>query len=135
MEEKQMRQYSFFSRIGAFSVNLDDPRSSITSLRYAVQSMERPNSCLFIYPEGELIPPSKKVSEFKPGLAWLYKKTQGVDYVPIAFRIDHSTSGKPDLYISIGEGVNFSKSMNSEELGSLFENAINALTTSIDKVF
>ncbi len=126
-----MKQYPFFSRIGAFSVNLDDPRSSIASLRYAVQSLKRPNSCLFIYPEGELKPPSIKVSEFKPGLSWLYKKTEGVDFVPVAFRIDHSKTSKPDLYISIGEKVNFDKSMDSKELNNLFENEIDLLSDQI----
>ncbi len=135
MEDKQMKQYPFFSRIGAFSVNLNDPRSSITSLRYAVQSMERANSCLFIYPEGELVPPSKRVSEFKPGLTWLYKKMDGIEFVPIAFYIDQSKSSKPDLYISIGEKVNFYKNMDSKELTSLFEDSVNELTRSIDKTF
>lgn len=124
MEDKQMKEYPFFSRIGAFSINLNDPKSSISSLRYAVKSLQRPHSCLFIYPEGELVPPSNDNPTFKPGLSWMYKKTKGIDFVPIVFRIDHSKASKPDLFISIGEKVNFDKNMDSNELTILFEKEI-----------
>lgn len=70
------------------------------------------------------MPPSTMKPEFKPGLTWLYKKTEGVDFVPVAFRIDHSESNKPDLFISIGEKVDFNKDLDSSELTSLFEDEV-----------
>ena len=132
MEHKQMRQYPFFSRIGAFSINLEDPRSSIKSLRYAVDSMKRENACLFIYPEGKLTPVSDSLPEFKEGLSWLYQKMDEIDFVPIVFYIDHSKSDKPDLYISIGESVNRDLVKNKSELtSSVFEIKIHALLASL----
>lgn len=121
MEDKQMRQYPFFSKIGAFSINLEDARSSIRSLRYAVESMERKNACLFIYPEGKLTPTSNSKPEFKDGLSWLYQKIDGVDFVPIAFYIDFSKGSKPDLYISIGKLVNDHKLLDKNVLTDNFE--------------
>ncbi|GAB5408973.1 MAG: hypothetical protein BalsKO_13380 [Balneolaceae bacterium] len=57
MEDKQMRRYPFFSKDWSFfSINLENPKSSIKSLRYAVDSMQRDNACMFIYPEGNLHP-------------------------------------------------------------------------------
>ncbi|MBO6524267.1 MAG: lysophospholipid acyltransferase family protein [Balneolaceae bacterium] len=131
MEDKQMRQYPFFSRIGAFSVNLENPRSSIQSLRYAVESMKRNNSCLFIYPEGKLMPVSDSKPKFKEGLSWLYKKMEGVDFVPVAFYIDHSKANKPDLYISIGEKVNGYSLMEKPDINSLFEESVHNLLVQI----
>ncbi|MFV1884981.1 MAG: hypothetical protein ACMZ7B_10875 [Balneola sp.] len=128
---KQMRQYPFFSRIGAFSINLENPRSSIKSLRYAVDSMERENSCLFIYPEGKLTSISDSKPVFKEGLSWLCQKMEQVDFVPVAFYIDHSKSNKPDLYISIGEVVNRDSLMEKHKLNSVFEESTYKLLANI----
>lgn len=131
MEDKQMRQYSFFSRIGAFSINLENPRSSVRSLRYTVESMKRQHSCLFIYPEGKLIPVSDTKPEFKEGLSWLFQKLDSIDFVPVAFYIDHSKSNKPDLYISIGKSVNRNSLMGKPETKTLFEESIHNLLIQI----
>ena len=109
MEDKQMQQYTFFSKIGAFSINLENPKASIQSLRYAVESMQRENSCLFIYPEGTITPASNSAPDFKGGLSWLYSKTENIDYVPIHIYAHFLRSSKPELYISIGELVNHDK--------------------------
>lgn len=127
MEDKQMQQYTFFSKIGAFSINLENPRASIQSLRYAVKSLERENSCLFIYPEGTITPASDSAPDFKGGLAWLYTKTENVDYVPIHIYAHFLRSSKPELYLSIGESVNHVKSKSRNELTSLFETDIQRL--------
>lgn len=131
MEDKQMDQYPFFSKIGAFSINLQDPKSSIKSLRYALESMNRNNACLFIYPEGKLTPVSDLKPKFKDGLSWLYKKTDGIDFVPVAFYIDHSKGHKPDLYISIGDPVNDYSLVEKKELNNLFEESVHHLLIDI----
>lgn len=134
MEDKQMRQYPFFSRIGAFSVNLEDPKAVLKSMRYAVDSLQRTNSSLFLYPEGKLTPVSDSKPAFKEGLAWLSQKTEGVEFVPIAFYIDHSKADKPDLYILIGKSVNLYKELNKNELTKFFETELHTLIKEIRNV-
>lgn len=131
MEDTQMRQYPFFSRIGAFSVNLSDSRSLIRSLRYAVESLERPGSCLFIYPEGTLLPPSNDIPDFKGGLSWLYEHLKDVDFVPFALYIDHSKDNKPDLHIRIGELIRIKEPVSRDELTSIFQNKVYDLLVEI----
>lgn len=134
MEDKQMKQYPFFSKIGAFSINLENAKSSIKSLRYAVESMNRENACLFIYPEGKLNPFSNSKPEFKDGLSWLYQKMEDVDYVPIAFYIDYSKSNKPNLYISVGKSVDAPNSLTRNELKSLFQDKLEAQMNKIESL-
>lgn len=129
-----MRQYPFFSRIGAFSINLEDSRDTIKSLRYAVDSLQKANSSLFIYPEGKLIPVSDSKPVFKEGLAWLYQKTENVDFVPVAFYIDHSKANKPDLFISIGKSVKSDKALAKKELTNNFEAQLYTLLNKIRSV-
>lgn len=133
MEDKQMKQYPFFAKIGAFSINLSDPRSSIQSLRYSVESMKRDHSCLFIYPQGEIVPTTFEKPEFKPGLAWLYQNLEEVDFVPIAFYIDYSKHHKPDLHISIGESVHPDNQLNKNELTHYFETQIHIQLNNIQQ--
>lgn len=121
MEEKQMKDYAFFSKIGAFSINLDDQKDTLRSLRYAIDSMNRSNSSLFIYPEGELIPLDSDESKFKSGLAWLAKNLDEVDFVPICIYPSFHFGYKPDLIINVGESVSVNKEQNKEELTQLFQ--------------
>lgn len=127
MEDKQMQQYTFFSKIGAFSINLENPRAAVTSLRYALKSMDREQASLFIYPEGTITPPSEKRPDFKPGLAWLYQQTKEVDFVPIAIYSQNLRSSKSELHISIGKKVNHDKLMSKSKLTGLLEEDIHQL--------
>ena len=127
MEDKQMMQHSFFKKIGAFSVNLENPRSSVKSLRYAVESMERPHSSLFIYPEGKIVPFSLDKPLFRPGLGWISNRVPDVDVVPIGIYITTAKSDKPILYLKVGKPVKVDHSLDSETLNDVFENEMSQL--------
>lgn len=121
MEDKQMQEYGLFKRIGAFSVNLENPKSAVRSLRYAVDSMRRPNSSLFIYPEGKIVPFSTKKPDFKKGLGWIASQCPSAEVVPIGIYINTAESDKPELFLKIGETVEFNLSDEAEKINTLFE--------------
>jgi len=128
MEDKQMRKHRFFSKIGAFSINLSDPRSTLRSLRFAIDSLNKPNSSLYIYPEGEITPVSASKPEFKKGMAWLYQNTDiEIDFVPIAFYSHSFRDSKPELYINIGKRSEIDRSLAKDELTSRFEEDVHQL--------
>lgn len=134
MEDRQMRQYTFFSKIGAFSINLEDPKASISSLRYAVDSMKRDHACLFIYPEGTITPVSENEPNFRKGLAWLYQNLDDIDFVPIAIYCHTLRSSKPELYLSIGNSVDHDKSLSKNELTVLFQQDLHRIITQTREV-
>ncbi len=128
MEDKQMKKYPFFSKIGAFSIDLSNPKSALRSLRFAKNSMERTNSSLYIYPEGTLTPASESKPTFKKGLAWLYQNIDHeVDFVPVAFYAHTFTDSKPELYINVGSPIKLDKALSKDDLTSEFENAVHEL--------
>ena len=131
MEEKQMNKHTFFSKIGAFSIDLSNPRSIVTSMRYALRSLKRENACLFIYPEGKITPVSESTPEFKNGLSWLYKNTADIDFVPIGIYSHSFRSAKPELYILIGDSVDHYKSLNSIALNNNLENDLGLILKQI----
>ncbi|MDZ7773685.1 MAG: lysophospholipid acyltransferase family protein [Balneolaceae bacterium] len=124
MENRQMRRYPFFSRIGAFSVNRGNPRSALRSLRYAVESMRRPRACLFIYPEGTLTPPGSRM-DFEGGLAWLHdrlaREELEVDFVPVALHMHTLRGSRPELHLSVGDAVRPDVPGDAEATGTVFE--------------
>ncbi len=127
MEDAQMKTYGFFKKIGAFSVNPDNPRSAIRSLRYAVESMNRPRSSLFIYPEGEIVPFSTKEPEFKKGLGWIASQCPDADVVPIGIYIHTAASDRPELFLKIGSKLVPDSSKDLQRLNSFFESELSEL--------
>lgn len=120
MEDKQMQDYPFFRKIGAFSINRDDPRKAITSLRYAVQSMQREGASLFIYPEGKITPVGSEVT-FEGGLGWLHSKVPNADYVPVGIYMHAIRHDKPELHLYVGSAVDVETGLNNSEKTQLFE--------------
>ena len=118
MEDKQMQQYSLFQKIGAFSIERDNPRKAIRSLRYAVESFERPHSSLFIYPEGTITPAGSAMN-FEGGLAWLH--VDDVDFVPIGLYMHTIRHDKPELHLYVGRPSKMDNSLDREEKTALFE--------------
>lgn len=126
MEDRQMKRYPLFSRIGAFSINRQDRRSTVTSLRYAVKSMKRKNASLFIYPEGKLKAPGTDLS-FEGGLAWLYDKLPNVDFVPVGIYIHTLRHDKPELHLHVGKPVKPDKKDTAKQQIFVFENELHQI--------
>ena len=132
MEDKQMRQHSLFQKIGAFSINRDDPRKAVTSLRYAVQSFQRDHASLFIYPEGSITPVGTDM-EFEGGLAWLSDKLPDVDIVPIGIHMHTIRHDKPELHLHVGRQLRRDKELSSEERTQRFEYRLDQILASLRK--
>ena len=126
MEDKQMKTYSLFQKIGAFSINRDDPRSAVTSLRYAVKSFNRDHASLFIYPEGTITPAGSSMN-FEGGLAWLHDKLDNVDFVPVGIYMHTVRHSKPELHLHVGRPIRMNESLSKEEKTDHFETVLDQM--------
>lgn len=131
MEDKQLHRYPFFRRLGVFSINLSSPRSSMQSMRYAVESMRCPNASLYIYPQGKIVPFSTENLNFKKGIGWLAKKIPDADIVPVAIYIHTKESDKPRLEILVGKNIKINREYISEDICNTLEKE---LTFLLDKM-
>ncbi|MFW6348197.1 MAG: lysophospholipid acyltransferase family protein, partial [Cyclonatronaceae bacterium] len=58
MEWQQVHDYPFFRRFGCFSIDRDDPRSALKSLKYGIDWLNgTPGASLYFYPEGRITNP------------------------------------------------------------------------------
>ncbi|MEX0649204.1 MAG: lysophospholipid acyltransferase family protein [Balneolaceae bacterium] len=132
MEDKQMKKYPFFKKLGAFSVNTDDTASALPSLRYAAESLQRSRSALYIYPEGKIMPFTTK-PDFKKGLGWISNQCPAADVVPIGIFMHTARYDKPELFIRIGKPVAADHSLDSGTLNEVFELEMGNLLRNLKK--
>ncbi len=117
MEEKQMKRYRFFRKIGAFSVNRDSPREAVTSMRYAASLFDRPNRLLWIYPQGRILPADYRPLGFYSGVSRIVQMTgREVQVVPFVRRYEFLMQQRPEVFIAIGAPQKIKKMENSKAL-------------------
>jgi 1-acyl-sn-glycerol-3-phosphate acyltransferase len=130
MEDKQMREHTLFQKIGAFSINRDDPRKAVSSLRYAVKSFDRKSASLFIYPEGSISPVGSEM-DFEGGLAWLSNKLPDVHIVPVGIHMHTIRYDKPELHLHVGKPVRYEDDLSSEKRTQLFEQTLDQMINNL----
>lgn len=101
MEEKNLRSYHFFSWLGAFSVDPDDPVRAAASVRYALRLLKKPETLLWIFPQGKMAPPHE-LFVARPGAAYLARRNPGATLLPVAFRYEFFREEKPLALIEVG---------------------------------
>lgn len=132
MEDKQIKTYPLFQKIGAFSIDRDNPRNTIASLRYAVKSFDRDQASLFIYPEGTITPVGSKMN-FEGGLAWLHDKLDTVDFVPIAIHMHTIRHDKPELHLHVGRSIRLDKDLPKDQKTAQFEAVLDQMLSDLQK--
>lgn len=102
MGEEQFRRFSFFQKLGVFSIR----QSSLADVRaafvYSVKVLHSsPRASLWIFPTGEMTPFGKEPS-YKDGFARIAAQAGNASVVPVAFRIEYGKKQLPDAYILLG---------------------------------
>ncbi|MFU8813143.1 MAG: lysophospholipid acyltransferase family protein [Balneolaceae bacterium] len=122
MEDKQLKAYPFFRRLGVFSIPADRRSSQMfASLRYALHSLQRDGSSLYIYPQGKIEPFQTRPIRFKKGLGWLARQCPDADLVPVGIYIHTMRKDKPELHISVGSAVNIGRESDTETINKILE--------------
>lgn len=107
MELEQIQKYSFFNKIGCFSINRSNSRSALESLAYGVEWLNKLGNSLYIYPEGILKNPSSDTGiRFENGIGWMIPKLSNhVDIVCITQHVHLMYDAKPSLFIRLSEPI------------------------------
>lgn len=129
MEEKQLREYKFFRRLGAFSIVRENPRKAVKSLNYAVELLrDGKNKTLLIFPQGEILPNDTRPLTFFNGLAFITENLKTCALLPCSIRLEFLENFKPEIYVSFGKAELFDKSNFSDRknLTNQFEKKLTA---------
>ncbi|MBM4173572.1 MAG: hypothetical protein FJ212_04370 [Ignavibacteria bacterium] len=120
MEEKQLKKYRFFAKIGMFSVHRSNPRSAVQSLHHAVNLLRNTSKVLWMFPQGELIHQEMRPIHAYSGIGNLVEMLGEAWCVPVSIRYDFLKEQQPEAWVSIGEpellsSVSFSKKQDITE--------------------
>lgn len=105
MDAKNLRRLPFFRGIGAFGVDLDDPADGARAIRYAAKLLRDPGRLVWVFPQGEERPITRRPLGFRPGSAEIARVARRVAVLPVAIRYEQGASERPTLYVSLGEPV------------------------------
>lgn len=102
MEYKQLQKYSFFSRIGMFSVVREDATSAMHSLRYGASLLRNTSRSLWMFPQGELIHQDAPTIVCEPGIGIIASSLGQCRIVPVALRYEHLREQRPSCWVRFG---------------------------------
>lgn len=101
MDAKNLRRLPFFTRVGAFGVDLEDPSDGARSIRYAVRLLDGPGKAVWVFPEGRERSPFEPL-ELQPGAAQIARVAKKARVVPVGLRYVFGAAERPELWVSIG---------------------------------
>lgn len=121
MEEKRLKRFFLFRKLGAFSVIRENPRSALESINYAVDLLKDTDRALWIFPQGEILPNDLRPLGFYNGISKIIQKLGKCSTVSLAFKYEFLNEFKPQIFVNIKtpEEINFEK---SKKLTVHFEN-------------
>ncbi len=107
IDYQQLAKHRFFTRLGAFSIDRDQPRSAVRTLDYAakclVQESSRQNA-LWVFPQGMIEHVDKQPVHFFHGtssiISRVLRQTGGIYLVSVVSRIEYLSEQRPDLFLS-----------------------------------
>ena len=107
MLEEQLKRYWFFKKLGCYSIDLNDSRKMIVSLKYTMDLLLKSNNLVTIYPQGEIQAYDEKQIVLKEGIDFIAKKST-IDFqiLPIAFKIHYTNERLPIVYARFGKLLN-----------------------------
>lgn len=134
MEEKQLKKYRLFQKIGAFSIVRENSREAIKSLGYAIETLNAgKNKTLLIFPQGKIYPNDKRPLEFFGGLAFIINKLKNCTSIPCSIRFEFLGNFKPDIFVKFGNSIIHNKDAKTKRI-KLTEQFKSELTQNLDSL-
>jgi chlorobactene lauroyltransferase len=132
MEAKQLRAYRFFTWCGAFSIDRKIPGDAERSIAYIANRLrERPERCLWIFPQGRITPTDRRPLVAFPGIARIATQAGGATLWPVALRYEFRGEQQPEALIYCGAPHTIAATANeadlTEEVGARLTTAADTL--------
>ncbi len=118
MEERHLEKYSLFRKLGAFGVNLDDPRQGAQALHYAASLLRDPSTLLWIFPQARLRP-ARELLHFHRGAQLLARRVGGCLALPLALRYEFTTEQHPIALARFGPPLQDPEDINEKSVVQL----------------
>jgi 1-acyl-sn-glycerol-3-phosphate acyltransferase len=107
MLEEQLKKYWFFKKLGCYSIDLNDNKKVIASLKYTLALMPKNKNLITIYPQGEIESYEQRPLKLRDGIGFLTRKSESdFQIMPLAFKIHYAKQRLPIVYARFGKVIN-----------------------------
>jgi 1-acyl-sn-glycerol-3-phosphate acyltransferase len=129
MDAVNLQRLPFFAMVGAFGVDLADASDGASAMRYAARLLNAPGRMVWVFPQGRERPVTERPLGFRPGSAEVARVAKCVT-IPIGLRYEHRSGERPELWISIGGSMPWTKDVTAAR--AAHEAAVTARLDRID---
>ena len=102
MEEEQLRKYTFFRKLGAYSINRESTGDISASLRYTARVL-REGGNVWMFPEGEIRPLGLRPFTIKPSAALVLRLCPEAVVIPVTLYHGLFRHSKPEAALLAGK--------------------------------
>jgi 1-acyl-sn-glycerol-3-phosphate acyltransferase len=103
MEERQLREYPFHRRLGAFGVVRENARDGVCGIEYAGELLTGTSRALWIFPQGQTLPNDARPFMLYTGAARIIERAGEVDACPVALRYEFLEDYRPEALVKVGQ--------------------------------
>jgi 1-acyl-sn-glycerol-3-phosphate acyltransferase len=103
IEAKALGRYRFMERLGLFGIDPQTRRGGLRFLRLSRAILARPDTALWITPEGRFADPRERPVPFRPGLAHLARSLDSCVLLPLAIEYPFWEERSPEVLARFGE--------------------------------
>jgi 1-acyl-sn-glycerol-3-phosphate acyltransferase len=130
MEEKQLKRFPYFNKLGAYSVCPGNKTDVEKSIIYTAELLAKPENLVFMFPQGKLLPWHQRPLVFKQG----YKRIlDSVSVKPLIYicgiRPEFTREQYPEIFLEF-RSVNMDET-EKDELTGIMENLLKNLENRI----
>ncbi|MET3682789.1 1-acyl-sn-glycerol-3-phosphate acyltransferase [Alkalibacillus flavidus] len=100
MNESGLNEYRFFQKLGAYSVNRDQPKDVVRSLLYT-QDLIAQGKKIWLFPQGAIEHPQAPL-QFQKGIGYLIQQFEKAAVKPVTFHYYHYEHPKTIGAIDVG---------------------------------
>lgn len=138
MEERHLKRFFLFRRLGAFSIDRENPRKAFQSLEYAARILnENEKAALWMFPQGEILPSDIRPLIFFKGFSKIIELMGKCFVIPLAFNYEFLGKFKPEIFVKIGKAdlvkvnKNFEIQTQTKLFAEVLENVLEDLKTDV----
>lgn len=108
MLESRLEKYPFFAKLGAFSINQNNPKSIIQTFTYINEILKSKERILLnYYPQGELLPNFIRPINIQPGILRIIRDYNGeLSILPLGIRAEFLGDKLPKVFFNFGKPIN-----------------------------
>ena len=132
VDEQGIKKFPIFQWIGAYSVNQQNPKHIIESIRYT-KSLLQDGKNICIFPQGKEWHLEQRPLYFQQGVAMIAKQVKDVPVVPITFYYTFRNERKAEVWIWIGKPIQYEDKWSREQMTQYFEEVVTEQLNALKK--